>query len=147
MKQRLLGGKLPVSAVAMGCMRLADAKESPDRVIGAALELGIELASENRIEAAAIFELEYNAGGGHCFIPREKLAAVTAQMIDVDVDRVDAVLEDMIGNGRIAYEQIAGCDACYLQRLYDAECFTAERIAAMNTWSTLASKSCLHTLK
>ena len=96
-----------------------------------ALELGIELASENRIEAAAIFELEYNAGGGHCFIPREKLAAVTAQMIDVDVDRVDAVLEDMIGNGRIAYEQIAGCDACYLQRLYDAECFTAERIAAM----------------
>ena len=42
MKQRTLGGVLPVSAVAMGCMRLADAKETPDRVIGTALELGID---------------------------------------------------------------------------------------------------------
>lgn len=36
MKQRLLGGVLPVSAIAMGCMRLTDAKGGVDRVIGAA---------------------------------------------------------------------------------------------------------------
>lgn len=42
MKQRMLGGRLPVSAIAMGCMRLKDAKESPDRVLGTALELGID---------------------------------------------------------------------------------------------------------
>ena len=96
-----------------------------------ALELGIELQSENRIAAAAIFELEYNAGGGHCFIPRGKLAAVTGQMIGVEPQRVDVTIEEMIADGRIAFEQIAGCDACYLPRLYEAECHTAKRIAAM----------------
>ena len=55
MKERLLGGTLPVSAVAMGCMRLADAKTTPDRVIGAALELGI-----NCFDHADIY------GGGRC---------------------------------------------------------------------------------
>ena len=37
----MLGGRIPVSAVAMGCMRLNGAKESPDRVIGTALECGV----------------------------------------------------------------------------------------------------------
>lgn len=55
MKQRMLGGRLPVPAVAMGCMRLADAKESPDRVIGTALELGM-----NFFDHADIY------GGGRC---------------------------------------------------------------------------------
>lgn len=96
-----------------------------------ALELGIELNSQNRIAAAVIFELEYNAGAGHCFIPREKLCAVTAQLIGVEEERVDIVLDDMIEDKRIAFEQIAGCSACYLTRLYEAESFTAQRIAAM----------------
>ncbi len=55
MKQRILGGALTVPAIAMGCMRLADAKESPDRVIGTALELGM-----NFFDHADIY------GGGRC---------------------------------------------------------------------------------
>ena len=55
MKQITLGGRLPVSAVAMGCMRLADAKETPDRVIGTALDLGIDF-----FDHADIY------GGGRC---------------------------------------------------------------------------------
>ena len=55
MKQVLLGGRLPVSAVAMGCMRLKDAKEPADSVIGTALELGIDF-----FDHADIY------GGGEC---------------------------------------------------------------------------------
>ncbi|MBQ9551860.1 MAG: aldo/keto reductase [Clostridia bacterium] len=55
MKKRMLGGLLPASAVAMGCMRLADAKTAPDRVIGTALELGIDF-----FDHADIY------GGGRC---------------------------------------------------------------------------------
>ena len=55
MQKRMLGGRLPVSAVAMGCMRLTDAKETPDRVIGTALELGIDF-----FDHADIY------GGGRC---------------------------------------------------------------------------------
>ena len=96
-----------------------------------ALQLGIELQSENRLAAAAIYELEYNAGSGHCFIPRDKLALATAQMIGVDPERVAETVTQMIGDGRIAYERVAGREACYLPRLYEAECSTARRIAAM----------------
>ena len=104
-----------------------------------ALELGVELKSSNRIAAAVIFELEYNAGGGHCFIPREKLAEVTAQLIGVEPENIDDVIEEMLSDGRIIFEQIAGCNACYLPKLYEAECFTAERIAAMSK-ETYASR-------
>ncbi len=55
MQKRMLGGLLPVPAVAMGCMRLADAKETPDRVLGTALELGIDF-----FDHADIY------GGGRC---------------------------------------------------------------------------------
>lgn len=104
-----------------------------------ALELGVELKSSNRIAAAVIFELEYNAGGGHCFIPREKLAEVTAQLIGIEPENIDDVIEEMLSDGRIIFEQIAGCNACYLPKLYEAERFTAERIAAMSK-ETYASR-------
>ena len=55
MKQITLGGRLQVSAVAMGCMRLDGAKETPDRVIGTALDLGIDF-----FDHADIY------GGGRC---------------------------------------------------------------------------------
>lgn len=55
MKQINLAGRLPVSSVAMGCMRLDSAKEAPGRVIGTALDLGI-----NFFDHADIY------GGGKC---------------------------------------------------------------------------------
>ena len=42
MKQITLAQKMPVSAIAMGCMRLNDANESPESLIENALELGID---------------------------------------------------------------------------------------------------------
>ncbi|MBR4727928.1 MAG: aldo/keto reductase [Clostridia bacterium] len=55
MKQVLLGGRLPASAVAMGCMRLTDAKSGADRAIETALELGVDF-----FDHADIY------GGGRC---------------------------------------------------------------------------------
>ena len=51
----MLGGKLPVSAVAMGCMRLTDAKVSVEELAENAMELGI-----NFFDHADIY------GGGRC---------------------------------------------------------------------------------
>jgi len=55
MKNITVGGKLNGSAVAMGCMRINSAKESVDRIIGTALECGI-----NWFDHADIY------GGGDC---------------------------------------------------------------------------------
>ena len=97
-----------------------------------ALELGIEEHSKNRLSAAILFELSHNTGNGHCFIPREKLAAVTGELIGVEPEDVDECLEELIEGGQLCYEEIAGCRACYLPELYEAERDAAEQFARMS---------------
>lgn len=96
-----------------------------------ALNLGMGGSSKNRIGAAILFELVHNTGNGHCFIPREKLAAVTAELIDVASEEADECIEEMIEDGRLRYEEIAGVRACYLPELYEAETDAAEHFARM----------------
>lgn len=55
MKRIKVGGVIPASAVAMGCMRLSDTKTSVDSIIGTALESGIDF-----FDHADIY------GGGKC---------------------------------------------------------------------------------
>lgn len=97
-----------------------------------ALESGVDEHGENRICAAALFELVHNAGNGHCFIPREKLCAVTGELIGVDPERVEESIDKLIDTSQIMYEEIAGCKACYLPELYNAEHDAAEQFARMS---------------
>ena len=55
MKRIMVGGRIPSSAVAMGCMRLTDAKVSADTLISGVMELGIDY-----FDHADIY------GGGRC---------------------------------------------------------------------------------
>ena len=96
-----------------------------------ALEMGIEGNSRNRINAAALFELRHNLNNGHCFIPREKLAAVTAQLISVELEEVEDSIDELIETRQLVYEEIAGCRACYLPEIYEAETDAAEHLAKM----------------
>ncbi len=96
-----------------------------------ALNLGMGGSSKNRICAAILFELVHNTGNGHCFIPREKLAAVTAELIDVSPEEADDCIEELIQEGSLRNEAIAGVNACYLPELYEAETDAAERFAHM----------------
>lgn len=96
-----------------------------------ALELGFDSFSPSRIDAAVMFELKYNTGNGHCFIPREKLVNATAQLIGVDEADADESVQRLIDKGLLSFDEIAGCAACYLPELYEAETDAAERIAHM----------------
>lgn len=97
-----------------------------------ALELGIEGDSVHRIEAAIIFELQHNAGLGHCFIPRDKLVAATALLVSVDAELVSGALDGLKDSGTIICDSVAGLNACYLTELYEAESFTAETLVRMS---------------
>lgn len=97
-----------------------------------ALELGMGDNSPNRINAAILFELTHNLSNGHCFIPREKLAAVTSELIGVHPDEADACIEQLIDESQLCCEDIAGVTACYLPKLYEAETNCAEQFAAMS---------------
>ena len=96
-----------------------------------ALELGMDGDSAERIAAAILFELQYNTGNGHVFIPREKLIAATAQLIDIGRDPVGDGLDVLTDSGEVVCSRIAGCDGCYLASLYQAETYTAERLLRM----------------
>jgi len=96
-----------------------------------ALDLGFEGDSPERVAAAAVYEMRYNAGNGHCFIPREKLIAATAQLIQVESEVVEEGLDVLIDSGEIIQEPLANLQACYLRGLYEAETDTARRIGQM----------------
>ena len=97
-----------------------------------AMGLGTGENSKNRIAAAILFELQHNTGNGHCFIPREKLAAVTAELIGVQAAEAEECIGEMIEDLRLRYEEIAGVKACYLPELYEAETNAAECFARMS---------------
>ena len=96
-----------------------------------ALELGLESTNRNRINAAVIFELRHNLNNGHCFIPREKLAAVTAALISVEEDEALESVDELVESGQLICETVSNVQACYLPELYEAETDAAERIASM----------------
>lgn len=96
-----------------------------------ALEMGMDGFSMNRIKAALLFELRHNTGNGHCFIPREKLSAATAQLIGVSEEDADRGIEELIDSAQLKFDVISGTNACYLPELYEAETDCARRLSAM----------------
>lgn len=96
---------------------------------GLALELGIEGDSVDRAAAAVAFELIHNAGNGHCFIPREKLTAATAQLIEVEPELIEQAIGRLSAEEQISCDTIAGLEACYLKNLYRAETYTARKLS------------------
>ena len=96
-----------------------------------ALELGVEAADQRRVEAGVVFELVYNQSGGHVFIPREKLAAATAGLLELELETVEAGISRLAESGRLELDQVAGLEACYLPELYQAEVNLAARFREM----------------
>ena len=96
-----------------------------------ALRLGFEADAPVRIEAAIVFELRHNLNNGHTFLPQEKLVDAVCQLIGVDVDLITDGLDALEESGLIVRCEIAGRAACYLDRIYAAECTVARRLTEM----------------
>ena len=96
-----------------------------------ALNHGFSGDSPERVAAAAEFELSYNARNGHCFIPRHKLAAATAQLINVPESLVEMSLDEQINLGAIVCERVANVEGCYLARIHEDECEVSRRLLLM----------------
>ncbi len=102
------------------------------KVDALAINMGFGGNSKERIDAAILYELRYNSEAGHSFIPRDKLCAVTAQLISVDYDEVDAEISALEREGEVVLDEICGVNACYLTKLYEAEKFVARKLAEMS---------------
>ncbi len=96
-----------------------------------ALSNGFALDSPARIGAAIVHELSFNANQGHVFIPRDKLIAVTAQLLAIETEPVRERLDGLIEENAVVEDPVVGVEACYLYSLYEAECFSAAQIRRM----------------
>ena len=96
-----------------------------------ALSMDFSADDPCRVEAAIEYELTYNLNNGHVFLPRPKLTAATAQLIDISVDAAEIALDKLIERRAVVQQYIAGVEACYLRSYYEAEWDVAQRLIAM----------------
>lgn len=96
-----------------------------------AMELGVAEDDPRRVEAGVLFELVFNQSGGHVFIPREKLAAATAALLQLGEDVVQAGIERLCELEQLRLDRVAGLQACYLPQLHEAEVYLSARLKAM----------------
>ena len=96
-----------------------------------AIELGIAADDPRRIEAGILFELHYNLGAGHTFLPREKLVAATAHVLSVEAEAVQEGLTRLHEGERLVCQNLANIDIVYLPQLHEAEVFCALRLLKM----------------
>lgn len=98
---------------------------------GIAMSMGFEADSGQRLQAAVTFELGHNENNGHVFLPRGKLIAATAQLLDCGEDQPELALDELIDRGLVVQERVANVDACYLRRLWEAETSVQKRLTAL----------------
>ena len=92
-----------------------------------AMSMGFSARSPERLRSALLFELSHNEGNGHVFLPRGKLLAATAQLLE-DEDGVEEALDTLIDEGKVFSETVANVEACYLLRLHEAEDYACRKL-------------------
>ena len=93
-----------------------------------AIELGVAGDDPRRIEAGILFELTYNMSAGHTFLPEEKLAMATSQLLSVDPESVREGIDRLSQAERIQRSRLAGINIAYLPQMYEAELYSAYRL-------------------
>lgn len=96
-----------------------------------ALSMDFEMDTPCRVEAAIEHELSYNLNNGHVFLPREKLIAATAQLLNMPEDTVEIALDKLIERRTVIQQPVANVTGCYLADYYEAETFVAQRLLSM----------------
>ena len=106
-----------------------------------AMGMGLSAESQQRLQAAVTYELFHNENNGHVFLPRNKLIAATAQLLDCGSDLVEQALDSLVDRRAVIQEHVANVDACYLRRLWEAEQSACLRLTAL--LAAEADESCL----
>lgn len=96
-----------------------------------ALALGFPGDAEQRLRGAVLFELGHNQNNGHVFLPREKLIAAAAQLIDMGREQIELALDTLIERHQVIQRQVANVSACYLYKMFEAETYVAEKLRVL----------------
>ena len=96
-----------------------------------AMQLGIEKTAMIRIRSGISFALAEAMNDGHCGLPRDRLIADTAGLLEVAPDLVADALEQEIGDGFVVVDRVGDTECVFLLALYRAEAYIARRLHAL----------------
>ena len=105
-----------------------------ERADALAASLGVAKEAEERLLAGISYLLSHNAGAnGHCCMPQEKLVAAAAQQLEVDGELITKTLDTAEERRVIVREVFEDVTYVYIRSYYDAECFVAKKLLALDT--------------
>ena len=99
--------------------------QSSDRI---ALENGILPDSDIRIQYFIKYILSHNLSNGHSFLPLEKLADITAENIEISVEKATEMINYLIKSGKLFSTDFNGRIGVYLPAYYTAERYVASKL-------------------
>ena len=83
--------------------------------------MGVEEDSPFRINSGIKYALQFAAGEGNTYLPREQLKNMVSELLDVSGERVDDGIVEVAFNGDIKVDNLDGEEVCYLFYYYAAE--------------------------
>lgn len=93
-----------------------------------ALKMNIALDSDFRIRSAIIYGLTEGAARGHTFIRKENLSRVVEQLLEIEIDSLDAHLMNLVIDKRIVVKE----DRVYLTYYYQMEIRCADMLLKLD---------------
>lgn len=98
-----------------------------------AANLGIPRDSPERAAAAVAHLLLEASGGGHLFLPRERLVREGTELLGVDTPLLEAAIDRLAAAGKLVLEKLGGEEGApvYLKSLHTAEAGLAALLAAL----------------
>ena len=93
-----------------------------------AIELGFSGDDHRRLAAGILFEMNYNLSAGHTFLPEDKLAAATAQLLSVKEAAIREGISRLTEGELLVRDRLAGIDILYLPEMYTAERSVSARL-------------------
>ncbi|HWP80962.1 MAG TPA: ATP-dependent RecD-like DNA helicase [Candidatus Acidoferrum sp.] len=94
-------------------------------------EYGVDPASALRAKAGLMHVLRHNLGNGHTFLPEDKLLGTAASFLEVDAEVAEGACAELLEDGAVVSEPVAGLDAVFLAPYYEAERSVAMRLLEM----------------
>jgi exodeoxyribonuclease V alpha subunit len=104
--------------------------ERADRL---ALKLGLEKDSEDRLCSGIVYMLNANAGqNGHVCLPREKLVASAAKLLEALPEQVDAAVSALLKQEKLRAVNFDGVQFLYDKKHYEHEKYIARKLVLLD---------------
>ena len=104
--------------------------ERADRL---AVHLGLERDSDERLASGVRYLLGVNAGqNGHVCLPREKLVAGAAKLLDANEERIEAAISLLLREQKLCVVQHGGVQYLYEKTLYENEKYIAKKLTLLD---------------